>query len=730
MLQPGAQLGRYRIIQKLGAGGMADVFLAEDTTLGRQVALKVLPPELARDPERIARFEKEVRASAALHHPNIVTLFDVGHEGSSPYYTMALLPGGDLKQHIRQGLEPKQALTILRSLADALGYAHQQGFVHRDIKPENILFDAQGRPVLTDLGIAKALGSGTRMTKTGMSIGTPHYMSPEQARGKEVDGRSDLYSLGVVLYEMLTGRVPFDAEDTFAVGLMHISDPVPELPASLQTWQGLIDRLLAKKPEERFADAAGLMAAIDRVLGGETLERSVSRTEIMPNVTEPVQPPGPVQPGKNTAGQNSGLKWGIAGALLAMLLAGGIWLAQRPSRPQVHASGVAASGTDSSRQERESATQRLEALSQQQKIDRLLAEARQDLQALRLTSPVGNNALEKFEQVLRLEPGNRAAEEGIAAIVGKYLELCDDAIAQGRLDKARSYLDKAAAIRPGADGLRAARGRLASAEQQALQRAEQQRQAALARARQTLRKGQTWTEPVTGMEFVWVPGGCFQMGSPASEASRNDDETQHEVCVDGFWMGKTEVTQGQWQKIMGNNPSNFKNGDNYPVEKVSWNDAQDYIRKLGSRSGKSIRLPTEAEWEYAARAGTSTPFAFGRTITPDQVNYDGNYPYGNAPKGLYRQKTTPVGSFKANAFGLYDMHGIVNEWCQDWYDSSYYHNSPRSNPQGPSSGSSRVVRGGSWFNYARDCRSANRGSNAPGNRGSDLGFRLVLAAGQ
>ncbi|MEZ4599561.1 MAG: formylglycine-generating enzyme family protein [Syntrophotaleaceae bacterium] len=259
---------------------------------------------------------------------------------------------------------------------------------------------------------------------------------------------------------------------------------------------------------------------------------------------------------------------------------------------------------------------------------------------------------------------------------------------------------------------------------------EEPRQAEQPQSRQTPTPARSWTEPVTGMEFVWVPGGCFQMGSPASEESRYIEEAQHEVCVDGFLIGKYEVTQGQWWEIMGSNPSCFKNGDNYPVERVSWDDAQDYIRKLGLRSGKSFRLPTEAEWEYAARAGTTTPFAFGRTITPDQVNYDGKYPYGNAPKGLYRKKTTPVGSFKANVFGLHDMHGNVWEWCQDRYGEDYYRNSPRSNPQGPASGSSRVIRGGSWDINAKICRSASRNGIRPRIHGYDLGFRLVLSAGQ
>ncbi|MEA1923166.1 MAG: formylglycine-generating enzyme family protein [Pseudomonadota bacterium] len=238
--------------------------------------------------------------------------------------------------------------------------------------------------------------------------------------------------------------------------------------------------------------------------------------------------------------------------------------------------------------------------------------------------------------------------------------------------------------------------------------------------------GSNFTDPVTGMEFIWVPQGCFQMGSPSGEKGRDSDEGPvHRVCLDGFWMGKYEVTQGQWQKITGNNPSRFKKGNNYPVEKVSWNDCQEFIKKLNRRSGKNFRLPTEAEWEYACRAGTTTPFSFGSTISTDQANYDGNYTYGRGRKGVYRKSTVSVGSFRPNAFGLYDMHGNVWEWCSDWYDSGYYKNSPEQNPQGASSGSSRVFRGGCWSSSPWCVRSANRGWLRPGSYFNILGFRLV-----
>ena len=252
--------------------------------------------------------------------------------------------------------------------------------------------------------------------------------------------------------------------------------------------------------------------------------------------------------------------------------------------------------------------------------------------------------------------------------------------------------------------------------------------------------GATCAEETTGMEFVFVPGGCFQMGSPKSEDGRYDDEgPQHKVCLDGFWMGKYEVTQAQWETVMKNNPSNFK-GANRPVEKVSWDDAQAFLKKLnanpphsplnqgGSQGGWVFRLPSEAEWEYAARAGTTTPFFFGETISADQANYDGNYTYGKGKKGVYRAQTTDVGSFPPNDFGLYDMHGNVWEWVADTYHENY--------KGAPNDGSvwgklgdkkAKVLRGGGWVNHPYDCRSAYRLGYLPAYPDNHIGLRVVDA---
>ncbi len=246
----------------------------------------------------------------------------------------------------------------------------------------------------------------------------------------------------------------------------------------------------------------------------------------------------------------------------------------------------------------------------------------------------------------------------------------------------------------------------------------EQKKAAAAVASSKPKQGDTITDDETGMKLVYVPQGCFMMGSSADDKDHHDDEGPvHEVCVDGFYMGKYEITQGEWQEIMDSNPSNFKKGGNYPVEQVSWNDAQDFIKKLNSKTGKKYRLPTEAEWEYACRANGSGKYCGG-----DDVDIMAWYDK-NSGKIVH-----PIGGKNANAFGLHDMSGNVWEWCSDWYDSDYYASSPQSNPVGPDRGSSllRVIRGGGWDDTLDHVRAANR-IRFPSDTYSDYsGFRIVL----
>ncbi len=215
------------------------------------------------------------------------------------------------------------------------------------------------------------------------------------------------------------------------------------------------------------------------------------------------------------------------------------------------------------------------------------------------------------------------------------------------------------------------------------------------------------------------------MGSPKRETQRSSDETHHNVTLtEGFYMGVHLVTQEQWQAVMGTNPSEFKGEKNLPVEQVSWEDCQEFIKKLRDKDKKAYRLPTEAEWEYACRAGTTTPFCFGETISTNQANYDGNFTYENGKTGAYRKNTTPVGSFPANAWGLHDMHGNVWEWCHDWLGN--YPQRDVVDPQGPDAGRHHGLRGGSWNDKPQYCRSAFRNRNRSRRRSNLYGLRVCF----
>ena len=315
------QIPGYQIERELGQGGMAIVYLALQESLHRPVALKVIKPVLTTDEEFAQRFLREGRIIAQLSDPHIVTVYDIACYEGTYYLSMEYLPGGTLQQRIRGGLPLAEALSIAKAIVAALHYAHRRNIIHRDIKPQNILFRENGQPVLTDFGIAKTLGASTIMTRTGLSLGTPRYMSPEQIRGQGVDARADLYSFGVLFYEMLTGNVPYAADDSFALAMMHVTAPVPKLPAPLGRFQPLLNKLLNKDPDQRFQTGEEIIPAIDASEAG---------TFDLLSVTGPVRSI-PAQPSAKRFGWTVGLS---AAALAgAALTGGGYWFLHRPPPP-------------------------------------------------------------------------------------------------------------------------------------------------------------------------------------------------------------------------------------------------------------------------------------------------------------------------------------------------------------------------------------------------------------
>lgn len=335
-LQPGQTIGAYRIINQIGQGGMATVYKAYHAAMDRYVALKVLPRQFMESKEFIGRFQQEARLIANLEHPHILPVHDFGEHQGTLYFVMRFLDAGTLKERIQKGLTLHEVDELFTQLAEALGYAHEKGIIHRDIKPSNALVDARGNLFLTDFGIAKLLEGSANLTATGALTGTPAYMSPEQAQGKKADLRTDIYSLGIVLYEMVTGRVPFEAETPWAVVLKQIQEPLPlpslvkpDIPFSIER---VILKALAKEPEDRFVNTAEFLAAWKQAFqevqrGITTLHPPKQKADPLPQ-TIPTIPTTPATPTITTTTRKFPAAWIVGGVVLLLIVVAALVLPQ------------------------------------------------------------------------------------------------------------------------------------------------------------------------------------------------------------------------------------------------------------------------------------------------------------------------------------------------------------------------------------------------------------------
>jgi len=308
VIAPGENLGRYHLREPLGVGGMSCVYRAYDPVLDREVALKLLPAELSRDAVLRERFHEEARSLGAVEHPNLIRIFSIGQEGAVSYYSMELISGRSLKEALAASgrLTAAEALAVMDQVLGALEAVHRAGIVHRDLKPGNVMLDSSGRAVLMDFGLARR-AERQDLTAAGAVLGTPEYMSPEQARGEKADERSDLYSIGAMLYEMLAGHPPFGGKDTIAILRQHVQAPVPPLrgaaPATPPELERIIARLLAKRRSERYAHVAELRADLGKLAAaGRPADRAVQ--ELLARAAQAVS-----RPTRTAAGPGGGLRW-------------------------------------------------------------------------------------------------------------------------------------------------------------------------------------------------------------------------------------------------------------------------------------------------------------------------------------------------------------------------------------------------------------------------------------
>jgi formylglycine-generating enzyme required for sulfatase activity len=645
----GTRLGPYEIVESIGAGGMGRVYRARDTRLGRDVALKVLPREASQDRTLQLRFQREARAASALNHPNIVSVYDVGYEGSTFYIVTELVVGESLRSMIDRGSVPvHRVIAIGSQIAEGVAAAHAAGIVHRDLKPENVMLTRDGRAKVLDFGLAKHTRSlvkdaaslqSLRMTAPDTVMGTVGYMSPEQIRAQAVDHRSDIFSLGAILSEMMTGKPAFTGSSAFEIlGVILFKEDASDLP--LSGIERVIRRCLEKEPDRRFQNASDLAFALQQSVSTSALGATALPAAALPAAALPATALPAVK-------SRHPVMWWTGGALLLAIAA---WVAfWHPLAPR------------------------------------------------------------------RTPPAQVAQPVAVQATQG------DVQSPAGKTSSAADGTQSKGIVRP---------------------------KVPVVPAKEIVTPGATRINPVDGQRYVWIPPGTFQMGcSPGDTDCSSTERPAHQVTLSsGFWMGQTELTVGAYKRYANATGKQMPPeprlqtkvlnpgwaDERQPIVNVTWDQAKDYCGWAG------MRLPTEAEWEWAARGGT-TGARYGNLA--DIAWYSDNSgarPFDESSNSDFDTNSSPardrllangnalkqVGLKKPNSYGLYDMLGNVWEPVEDWF-GPYNGAAERSDPTGPASGQSHVLRGGAWGRSAKVTRVSSRANNGGSGSNSFVGFRCV-----
>jgi serine/threonine-protein kinase len=706
----GLVLGNYILLDSIGKGGMGHVYKAQHKRMRRIVALKVLPAAATQSKDLVKRFQREVEAAARLSHPNVVTAHDADEDQGIHFLVMEYVEGQDLSSVVKQcgPLPVAEAVEAIRQAAQGLDYAHQQGVIHRDIKPANLLRDKRGTIKLLDMGLARFSDAGTPtgasvdhgLTLSGQVMGTLDYMSPEQALDtRTADARADIYSLGCTLHYLLTGHGPYGGDTLTKKLLAHREDPVPSLravrPDVPEALDRLFQRMVAKRAEDRVQTMGEVLTELQQMstavsCAATTASKTVAATAARQETTETP-----------------------ADSLTDTL----------PLPPPEADLGT---GT-----------------------------LREPIPAVEHYAPPKPALGKRVRRAVRRVPGRRvlvqvAVAIGLAGMVAVVWWL--SVVLRVPTPGGTSMVEINEPVVPGAQPPPRAVAPFDAKQ-------AQEHQAAWARYLGV---------PVEmmnsiGMQFALIPPGEFDMGSTEAEVARLREQVsaeglpvwysqrlpaeapKHRVrMTKPFWFGRHEVTRGQFRRFVEDRgykteaerdgkggwgfgkraPRFFWNGDlgfeqtdDDPVVNVTWNDAAAFCAWLSEKEGGEFHLPSEAQWEYACRAGTTTNWCSGDAVEALQEQ---GWIKDNAG-----EKTHPVGQKSPNAWGLYDVHGNVWEWCQDWLGDRYYAASPTDDPTGATGGSDRVLRGGGWSGNASLSRASFRNWDQPGNCYAGNGFRIA-----
>ena len=734
-LAAGRVLGRFRVIGPLGRGGMAAVYRVEETSLGREVALKVLPSELMAQSGFLERFEREAQVIAQLEHPNIVPLYASGIDEGIPWMALRLLTHGTLQERLEAGgLSIDEGLQLFAQVARALDHAHAQGVLHRDLKPQNVLLGSDGSAYLADFGIARILSAGSTLTLTGMMLGTPSYMAPEQAQGTEVGPACDYYALAVMLYRWLCGQVPFDADTPLAVMMKHVQAPVPMEPMNSlpPAASKVLLTGLAKDPAQRWSSATAMMQALDQALRSDV-------TRIAPGRLDPSRGTRPAA-AKPAPGRRRRFRMLVLVALPVLLAGIGLAVfqfgpfdeqdASTPTAAPIHRDWREAAVADSTDQDQDVLSEPLETDADPGQLDEALLAPDLSVAEQVAASEEPAAALGSSEQVeaapvtiapeaeFRPVEAVEATEEAGTAIA----DLADDPDSRQAAEDETTEPSEAVASTPPLEEPVQERASPAVTEQPA--------QAEASSSPPT--PGTVFRDCPQCPEMVVIPGGRFMMGSPADEPQRNRSEgPQREVSIQTFALAKFETRFDEWDTCLAEGGCSHRPSDRgwgggaQPVINVSWNDAQEYLAWLSARTGERYRLPSEAEWEYAARADTTGRHHHGDCMTSDLANFNAHWPAHGCPRGEYRRRALPVGSFPANQYGLHDMHGNVWQWVQDCANNNY-RGAPVDGSAWMRGNCNRgTVRGGAWHDWGLWLRASARYSFPRNSRHAVGGFRVA-----
>jgi serine/threonine protein kinase len=766
----GKTLGPYRIIERIGRGGMATVYKAYHPAMNRHVAIKILPEEYATDPDFRTRFEREAQVVANLRHPYILPVFDYGEDAGISYLVMPYIPSGTLKTFLVEN-GPLDYDTIIRigsNVADALDYAHQQGIIHRDVKPDNVLFDERGNPLLSDFGLTRMMEGGGSLTGTGV-IGTPMYMSPEQGQGKPIDHRSDLYSLGIILYEMVTGSVPFSADTPVAIIFKHVADPLPmprsrrpDLPEGAQE---VLLKALAKEPEDRWQTCMAMMNAFEQAI------KSISQpdaTPIMPESSDEGTVIG-LQP-QTTPIADSQTEFLPKTTPSVKRNQGGLALLVLVIVATIAGIALLSSGGDDNVDDTDNAgIVPTTAVAQNAMMTDIPSETPEPTTAPTITLTNTPDVVEAAQQVIAQQTAQAIIEEA-SATSARTTQNSANATTTATLwtktptPDLTATIDGLLTLWAEATAIQASFNGTATATLWTKTPTPTQTHTATHTPTHTATNTATatptpsYTPTITptltpsdtpapsptptatlppdveaavqraynfegsrnsdwqpfehdfdGVTMVLVPAGCFMMGSDSGDS---DEQPVHEQCFDKpFWLDKYEVDNERFAEFItsvGNidyrNYNAFLDSEiyyesggvwlanasyvDYPANAVTWWGARDYCFSQGGQ------LPTEAQWEYAARGIESWVFPWGNTyIGTAFVNLDNS---GGRTNAVW---VRPGGTSWVGAF---NMIGNVYEWTSSQRRDYPYNAEDGRERDGNSSVVLRASRGYAWntsFNY-------------------------------